>query len=706
MAATQIDRQIAVSTPLGDDLLLFRAMHGHEQLGRAFCFELELLSEDHEIALDAVLGQNISIAVNGYKDDVRYFNGYVTAFKQCASIGRYASFHATVRPWLWFLTQTSDCRIFQHLSVPDIVKSIFREHGFTDFDDALSASYRRWEYCVQYREDDFCFVSRLMEQEGIYYYFDHENGKHTLVLCDSFTSHNPTPGYAEVPYYPPDEHARRERDHLSVWSIAKQVQSGAYALRDFDFEKPLADLSVKSMMNRKHAFSQFERYDYPGEYAHSGDGETYARGRIEALQAHHEVATGAGNVRGLKAGALFALRKHPRKDHNREYLITSARYALRLDAYEGIETGEQPVFHCELDAIDAEQPYRSARSTPKPVVQGPQTAIVVGKAGEDIWTDRYGRVKVQFHWDRYGQANENSSCWIRVAQMWAGRRWGTQFIPRVGQEVIVDFEEGDPDRPLITGRVYNALNMPPHELPANATVSTIKSNSSKGGQGFNELRFEDKKGAEHVFLHAERDYLCETRHDKREQIGNDAHCITEGHSFTRIQGDSHATTDGDTLRHTKGTVSAQVGEDLQIRVAGTHALDSGNEIHLKAGMTVVVESGANITIQTATGSIDMNGGGISLTCGASTLNVGPAGIYSSIPIRLAPGLTSLPLSGLEASPDTPVQPTNVANENAGESHAPAQPQTAPGATSNGASMALVLRKAARDGTAFCAICNG
>ncbi|NJM12159.1 MAG: type VI secretion system tip protein VgrG [Synechococcaceae cyanobacterium SM1_2_3] len=546
MAITQAHRIFAVNTSLGEDVLVFGRMTATEHLGRLFEFELEMLSERTDIALADVLGKNVTVRmelpeVRG--SGTRYFNGFVTRFSYLGMRGqRYGLYRATLSPWLWFLTRTADCRIFQSQTAPDIIESIFSDHGFTDFRRSLSGTYRTWEYCVQYRETDFNFVSRLMEQEGIYYYFEHENGKHTLVLADNLGSHTPVTGYSEVPYYPPDEKQWRDKDHIYQWIPEKQVQPGGYALNDFDFIAPRKNLRTLASTPKEHAMADFVMYDYPGEYTEASEGNSYSAVRLEELLAQHEILRGEGIARGLAAGYRFSLTNCGREEQNREYLIVAAVHQLQSDVYQSANnldsTGEPYIG--QITAIDAQQQYRSPRLARKPVVQGPQTAIVVGSSEDtEIHTDQYGRVKCQFHWDRYGEANQDSSCWIRVAQSWAGKKWGALYLPRVGQEVIVDFLEGDPDRPIITGRVYNGINMPPYTLPADKTKSTIKSLSSTGGGGFNEFRFEDKKGEEQVFLHAEKNQDIRVKNNALEWIGNERHLIVKKKQFEQVEGEKH-----------------------------------------------------------------------------------------------------------------------------------------------------------------------
>ena len=628
MARLQETREIEIATPLGDDVLLFQRMTASEQLGRLFEYQLDVMSKDANIKLDDLLGQNVTVRLKLEGKESRFFNGYVSRFCFVGLAENLYSYQITLRPWLWFLTRTADCRIFQNQKAPDIIKQIFREAGFSDFEDKLTTSYREWEYCVQYRETDFNFVSRLMEQEGIYYYFKHEDGKHTLVMADSIEGHQAVAGYEEVPYFPFEETLRRERDHIFDWFVAQEVQPGTYALNDFDFQKPKADLNVKLKQPYGHAVDQFEVYDYPGEYVEKSDGDEYVRKRVEELHAQYEQAQGQGNARGLTVGALFTFAQYPRDDQNKEYLITSATYELQSDTYGSAPTaGSAQIFMCSFTAIDSSQPFRAPRTTPKPVVQGPQTAIVVGPKGEEIHTDKHGRIKVRFHWDRQSTADENSSCWIRVSHAWAGKNWGAISLPRVGQEVIVDFLEGDPDHPLITGRVYNEINKPPYDLPANATISTIKSNSSKGGEGFNELRFEDKKGEEQIFMHAEKnldirvkadrfesighDRSLVVENDKKEHIKNERHETVDSHHMEKIGGDRNLKVDGKEAKEVAGSLSLKVGGDVIEEFGANHSEQTSSNYYLKAS-NIVIEGTSNVTVKVGQSYIAIEAGGIKI----------------------------------------------------------------------------------------------
>ncbi len=688
MAITQENRNIQVFTPLAENTLLFYQMYGKERLNEPFEYNVELLSTDHAIDPRQLLGKSITIQLLLEDGNWRYFNGVISRFGQSGNLNNLARYQATVRPWLWLLTRTSDCRIFKDKSAPAIIKEIFRGQGFSHFKEKLSGSHAIREYCVQYRETNFNFVSRLMEEEGICYYFEHEGDKHHLVLTDSVGSHTTFPGYAEIPYHNDSGGSDRTRkDHIHEWGLTQEVQPGAYELTDFDFKKPKANLTVKSHINENHAQAQFEFFDYPGRYTETSVGEALLRSRIEEQHARFERCEAKCNARGLATGYLFTLEEYPRQDQNRKYLVVSADYHLQLDEYgSGNASGADNFFACGFTAQDSAKPYRPMQNTPKPIVHGTQTAIVTGPSGEEIHTDQYGRVIVQFHWDRYGQADQNSSCWVRVSHPWAGKNWGMIAIPRIGQEVIVSFLEGDPDRPIITGRVFNAVSMPPYTLPDNQHLTTIKTNSSKGGGGFNELRFDDKKGSEQLFMHAERNMDVRVKNDSLEWIGNDRHLIVKKDRLEQIDGDNHSTIKGDSNTAVTGTISIEAKQDMQEKVGMKHALDAGQEIHLKAGMNVVIEAGTSITLKA--------GGGF--------IVVGPAGVaISGTPVLINSGGSAG--SGSGSSPDAPTAPTEAANDNAGskdEARAASQP---PKPVTYSPS-ALVLKQAAQNGAPVCEKC--
>jgi type VI secretion system secreted protein VgrG len=537
---TQAPRHIAIDTPLGEDVLLLRSFSVHEEISRLPEFDLELLSEDYEIDFDDIIGQNVTIRMDLPKGGRRYWNGFINGFEQGRSTSvQFAQYRATMVPWLWFLRRTSDCRIFQDMTVPDIVKQIFNDLGFSDIDDRLSGDYQSWTYCVQYRETDFNFVSRLMEQEGIYYYFSHEPGKCNIVLCDSLSNHDPFGDYERINYLH-DTRSSSQQERISEWIVNKTVRTGKFAHTDYNFLKPSTPLMSIEDDPNPHDRADYEFYDYPGEYAEKVDGDRYARRRLEALAMPHETCSGQSDARGICTGYLLSMDNHTRKDQNREYLVVSTSYQATAEDYE-TSGGQDDLCACSFLAIPSKVQFRPARTTRKPRIHGTQTAVVTGPAGEEIYTDEHGRIKVQFHWDREGKWDQKSSCWIRVRQNWAGSGWGELHIPRIGQEVIVDFLEGDPDRPLVVGAVYNANNMPPYDLPAEKTKSTLKSDSTLGGGGFNEFRFEDKKGSEEVYLHGQKDWTIAIENNKNQTVGNDeTHSV--GHDRTKTVGNDQSET--------------------------------------------------------------------------------------------------------------------------------------------------------------------
>ena len=600
MPIKQDNRSLAIKTALGPDVLAVRSISVREEISRLFQIEAELSSENAEVDFDKVIGKEVSICLTVPGKDKRHFAGIVSRLVQVGHQDGYAHYRATIVPWLWLLTRTSDCRIFLEKTVPQIIEEVFNDHDRKDFQNKLTGSYEKKEFCVQYRETDFNFISRLMEQEGIYYYFEHKDGKHTMVLADAISAHKPFKGYEEIAYHELDKSAPN-REAVSGWTVEKEVQPVAYVLNEFDFKKPKTSLKASTSVTRKYGMAQTEIYDYPGEYVEHGDGERLADVRLHELQSQYEVLHGQASARGMVTGCTFKLKNHPRGDQNREYLVTGTR--MEIDAGEfsaGSGSGGGDFFSCHFTTIEKAQQFRPARITPKPIVQGPQTAIVVGPGGEEIYTDEHARVKVHFHWDRYDNRDENSSCWIRVSQYWAGKEWGTIHIPRIGQEVIVEFLEGDPDRPIITGRVYNGEQVPPYGLPANKTQSGIKSRSSKGGSGgnFNEIRFEDKKGGEQVYIHAEKnqdnivenDETTEVGHDRTEHVGHDEK-ITIDNNRTEKVGVNEDITIG-----SNRTEKVGANEDITIGSNRTEKVGVNETIAVGASRTRTVGKNETITV--------------------------------------------------------------------------------------------------------------
>jgi type VI secretion system secreted protein VgrG len=586
MAPTQENRLIAIETPLGKDTLLLRGFTGHEAISRLFAFELDLLSTNHEIKFADIIGKRVTVRLSVGEDKDRYFNGFISRFVQTGDESELTNYRATMVPWLWFLTRTADCRIFQDLTIPDIIMKIFDDLGFKDVKNDLQGSWEPLDYCVQYRETDFNFVSRLMEQYGIFYFFEHEAKKHTLVLGNKPSSHKPCPEAASV-RWDPEGSVPDQDDVIVSFQIEHEFRPGKYAHTDYNFETP--STSLLADVNTTHAAGgndKYEIYDYPGEYEKKGQGDSLAKIRIEEEEAQYLTVNGTGGCRAFTTGYKFDLKEYFRSDMNQSYVLTQVQHSASLgEAYRSGGGGQGGLSYSNsFTAIPHKIPYRPERLTPKPIVQGVQTAVVVGPSGEEIYVDKYGRVKVQFFWDREGKKNESSSCWIRVSQVHAGKGFGGIDTPRIDEEVIVSFLEGDPDHPLITGRVYNAKNMPPNGLPKGGMISGIKSNSTPGGGGNNCIMMDDTKGNELYSMNAQ--YNC------TENVGNNR--------TTTIKVDDSLTVNNNQTIKIAVNRKEDVGGTETITVTG-HRTETVN-----GGETVTVTGGRSHTVngmQTTTISI-------------------------------------------------------------------------------------------------------
>ncbi|HPI91846.1 MAG TPA: type VI secretion system tip protein TssI/VgrG [Deltaproteobacteria bacterium] len=496
---THDNRPMSIDTPLGRDVLLLAGIQGVEAVSRLFSFELDLFSENSAIPFEDIIGKRVSISLELPDNTKRYLHGMISRFSQAAGseaegLLRFSRYRATLVPWTWLLTRTTDSRIFQNLSVPEIMEKIFQEKKFSDYSMEVQEQHDKREYCVQYRETDFNFISRLMEEEGIYYYFTHNKNTHTMVIADTPGKHKKIA--RKVRHFRSSE-IPTDEDTISTLERLQEIQAGKYTLNDFNFEIPNTRLSASVDSQQKLGPGEWERYDYPGGYGAKALGERLARIRMEEEETRVTTLNGAGNCRDFASGFRFTLTTAYRSDiSDKEYLITSVEHTA-VQNWEGeAEASYRNSFTC----IPFTVPFRPPLVTVKPYIHGSQTAVVVGKAGDEIYTDQYGRVKVQFHWDREGKRDENASCWMRVGQIWAGQGWGAVWIPRVGHEVIVSFLEGDPDRPLITGSVYDGTNMPPYRLPDEKTKSTIMSRTTPNAQTANELFMEDQTQKTRVVL--------------------------------------------------------------------------------------------------------------------------------------------------------------------------------------------------------------
>ncbi len=620
MDYTQNNTFLSVSTPLEDDELLLIEFKGEEGISSLFSFELTLLSENDSILFSDIIGKHITVIMNIFSADLpaeRYFNGIVSRFSQKSGKGDgiFASYTATMVPWPWLLTKTVDSRIFQNLSIPKIIEKIFKEHDFSDYSFRLAGQYDPIEYSVQYRETDFNFISRLLENEGIYYFFEHEFKKHTMVITDSQSEVKPCP-HQKSAKYRLKSGLKEDEDVILDLAVIREIRAGKYSLNDFNFETPYTDLNVNAD-SKIIGPGEREIYDYPGEFTKRSDGERLVNIRIEEEEARTTTIAGTSLCTAFTTGFRFKLLDYFRDDMNeKEYSLISIKHDAKFNETYFNSSLSNPemqyAYSNKFLCIPHEESFRPARITPKPVVKGVQTAIVVGPLGEEIYTDKYGRVKVQFHWDREGKNDDNSSCWIRVSQGMSGTGWGNIFLPRVGHEVIVDFLEGDPDRPIITGQVYDGLNTPPYDLPENRSISTMKTNSYPGGDGFNEIRFRDKAGEEQIFIHAEKDQDIRVEHNCYETIKYDKNLIVQNDMMQKVEGQKSTKVDGDFKIETGNDLSLKVNGKIGVSCGADSSHIANGDVYIKSGTNLVVEAGVNLTLKVGSSFIAIEPTGISI----------------------------------------------------------------------------------------------
>ncbi|HLL82308.1 MAG TPA: type VI secretion system tip protein TssI/VgrG [Longimicrobium sp.] len=573
MPLSQEGLQLKVTTPLGADKLVPLAIHGEERISGLFRYTLEMVSDDAELSFDSVVGEGATVTIGLASGGTRIIHGIVARFTQAGTGSRGTVYHAELVPKLWLATLAADCRIYQNQTAPQIIEALLDELTVTDRRNALTATYTAREYCVQYRETAFQFVTRLMEEEGIFYFFEHADGVHTLVLADDADAHAATPDLATARYSQTATSAELE-DVVTQCTWERQVTTGKYTLDDFSFLTPSTNLAVTV----EGAAGTMELFDYPGGFAATDAGERVAKLRLESYEATAKRLNGESTCRAMTAGFAFTLAGHGRAELNAEYVVLS----LAMHA-------TQKEYGNRFEAFPKATPFRAPLAARKPSIPGTQTALVVGKSGEEIWTDKYGRVKVQFHWDRKGTSDENSSCWVRVAQGWAGQGWGSVFIPRMGQEVVVSFLDGDPDRPLITGSVYNAEQTVPYTLPDDGTKSTVKSKASKAGTAYNELRFQDLKDSEEIFVHAGKDMKVEVVNDRTIDVQHDeTHTVKNARTLTVSEGDQALT-----VTKGKRTVTVSEGDETLTVSKGKRTVDvsAGDEAHTVGGKRSVAVAG-------------------------------------------------------------------------------------------------------------------
>ncbi|MEW5772330.1 MAG: type VI secretion system tip protein TssI/VgrG [Thermodesulfobacteriota bacterium] len=677
-AVTQASTYLTFSSPLGADKLLVRSMRGEERISEPFRFDLELYSEDAALSFDSIVGKNACVTVTMPDDTKRYVNGVVARFAQGGRDHRHTTYFAELRPWFWVLRQHVDCRVFQEMTALEIIEKVFGDLSYTDFENKCTGSFATRDYCVMYQESSFDFVSRLLEDEGCYYYFTHAADKHTLVLANAADAYAAAAGPATVAY---EDQRRVDWPEQIVTScrLEKRVIPKEFWMDDYNFETPATDLHAASSGSAgKHGLCE-----YPGGFTEKAKGETKAGLRLDAFEAEEKQLAGESHCRGFFAGAKFTLENHPRSDANAEYVLAEVRHEASHGGYRNTFT-----------ALPATVVARPRVKTRRPRIHGAQTAVVKGKSGEEIWTDKYGRIKVRFHWDHKGDADgytdEKSSCWVRVAHSWAGKGWGSIFVPRVGMEVVVSFLDGDPDRPLVTGCVYNATQTVPYALPANQTRSTVKSESSKEGAGkFNEIRFEDKKDSEEIYVHAQKDHKTEIENNRTVILkeadakegddsltvekgnrtvtlkkgnltttldeGDETHELKKGNRTLKVKGNQNVTVEGNYTLTVKGNLTISVDGEVKltgkknVKIEATQNLnakgsqnatvEAGQNLTAKGGMNADVEAGANLTAKAGVNA-KLDGGAMTEVKGGAQAKVsGPmVDVNGSAMVKIAGGM--------------------------------------------------------------------
>ena len=665
---SQHDRLFRFDSPLGEDKFVVRSLEGTEEMSSLFQFRVELASEDPFVDETALLGKAVTLAVRQADGKTfRHFNGRVSRFRYAGPEGSFTLYRAEVVPWTWLLTQTADCNVRQGKSVPKMVEETFRRYGFSnnDFERILrhEKRYGPWEFSAQYRESSFDYAARLLEAEGIFYFYRQEPGGHKMVMADDNSACEPCPYQSKFRM----DRVRgpgvnRVYDTVFTFDLQRQVRPGRYAHRDFNFLRPdprqlHAEAEGRSRVEESR---KLEIYDYPGEYEEPPEGRDWVQLRIEEEETPEEIFEGTSNARSLIPGFRFDLSGHERREWNRSYLITKMEHSGEEANLEPGLPAVRPRYDNRFRCIPASTQYKPERKTATHLMQGPQTAIVVGPKDEEIYTDPHGRVRVKFHWDRSDNKGDDCSAWIRVAQLWAGANWGAMFLPRVGQEIIVDFLEGDPDRPIITGRVYNADRMPAWPLPSKKNISGIRTRSTKGGgpKNYNEISFDDTKGEELFALHAEKDFRLTVENDQTDIIDRDRFVTIKRDHIEVVKRNRHRSVDGDASNKVEGTLDEETGKQHTEKVGGSRHTDIGGDwftrvggrvslefgsgaaahsggtlmLHTGEGLfakddsKVLVEAGGELTLKGPGGFITINGGGIYLQGSMIYLNSGGSAV--------------------------------------------------------------------------------
>ncbi|WP_206956182.1 type VI secretion system Vgr family protein [Trinickia acidisoli] len=586
---------LSVSTPFGADVLLLEGFSGREAISEPFHFELRMRSTNTALSAASIVGQSATVTIQTQSGAVRYFNGIVTRFAQVGADATYGYYSAALAPRLWLATLGSDRVIYQNLSVLAIVQQVLSNLNVT-VKQSTTGTYAVREYCVQYDESPFNFISRLMEEEGIFYFFTFANGSHTMVLADSPSAHEPGANASPL-WFSSDSVTHSASERVSGFELITGLTERTHIVADYDYTSAAVSTATSTASG---GVTNGTRYTFPGRYAQASDSTRTADLRLAAQQLGQQSGRGVSACYSLAAGASFTLGGHPNSALNASYVVRSVEHSASNDIYSN-----------EFTVFPSSVPFRPPLVAPRPVVAGNHTATVTGSSGEEIWTDAYGRIKVKFHWDRTSTADENSSCWVRVAQTIAGNGWGHVFLPRVGQEVIVSYVDGDPDRPLVTGSVYNQSSTLPYALPSMQTRSTIMSRSSKGGTAGNEIRMEDKTGSEELYVHAQKDMTVAIENALSTTVtgGNETHTISKGDRTVDVQtgkethtvkGTRSLTVTGDETHTNSAKFTHNVTGDYTLKVSGNLTIDVTGSITLKSGTSLAIQAGTSLSSQAGT----------------------------------------------------------------------------------------------------------
>lgn len=659
-------RTITLQSDLGARLR-FSRLHASDALGQPYCYRLRALLAGNSPDLAALLGTPVAISVQ-HDNGTRHFHGIVAEAEQHGQVHIDTLLHVELElvlvPRLWLLGHRVDCRIFTALSVPDIVSQLLQEIGCSDVRLRLATQYPAREYCVQYRESSLAFISRLLEQEGIYYYFEHTASTHTLVLADGIGAHARAEPFARLPWQPPDALADGRSAAVGDWRLRRALHSQAYQLGEYDPLRPRAALQADAELSGDglHGVGGLQVYHWQGGHGVLADGQRHARVRADAHNAERAGYQGRTPAWGVAAGQLFELTGCAQAACNQEYLVVASEFELE-EAPPSSAAGQGVAPQCRFQALESRLPFRSPLRTPWPRIAGLQSAVVAGDRDEDIAVDAHGRVTVQFHWSTPARPNGKVSCPVRVASSWAGKGWGMQSLPRVGQEVLVGFLDGDPDRPLVVGSVYNADHMPPYALPGSRTQSGIRSRSHPdgGAEDYNEIRFDDRKGSEDFLLHAQKDLHEEVENDHVVQIDHDEQvCI--GHDQTlSVDNDQRETIGHDRRIQVDNEDLLKVGANATAQIGTTYRVEAGSRIELVTGASsIVMDSNGDIAIKGVKVRIEGSStlqleGGVQVTVKAgASMDIGAGAslkMHSDATLHVQAGATAevkAPMLGLSA----------------------------------------------------------